>query len=310
MSRWSFHVDQILPTQTVWDWIITNTDIRQAMADIKPSEDGLKPVLDVPHRLDVEDVTRRYIACEADVGELRGFATANGSKSSYASFSLTWNPFHIDGLHPYYSTLGTPRNKSGEFFALARPAEQPVRKNSYWDAYGFTSIHDVVRKHLGPVLDRFQLTPVRSRAATIRCNDVAAINSPEFMWHLDESPFCNLRLNIPLITAPEYLMEIDSEHKHVSMPHRVVGRDIQWKGHLKVGHCYSWNTELAHRVFAQGAPAIDRVHLVFGFSPWFDFDAASQTWRSNAFYGKIHPLDMAARGMFFNAHENRESVSP
>lgn len=57
--------------------------------------------------------------------------------------------------------------------------------------------------------------------------------------------------------------------------------------------------ELTHRVYAVGAPATDRVHLVLGFSPWFDYDAHERVWRSNAWYGKVHPLDLWAGGAAF-----------
>jgi hypothetical protein len=305
MSRWTIQVDDVPQTQTIWDHILRTTDVRAAMHDVKPSVGASQAVIRVPHALDIDALRNAYLACEREVGELRGFTTASGhaaatgKAAAYVGFSLTWNPHHIDQLEPFYSTLGTPRNKAGEFFALARPNEQPVRKHSYWDAYGFSAVHPVIAKHFGAIFERFRLTPVRSRAATLRCAERERINSPEFMWHLDESPFCNLRLNIPLITAPEYLMEIDSEYRHPSMPQRVAGANVYWRGRLEVGQCYSWDTELAHRVFAEGAPSIDRVHLVFGFSPWFDFDPVAHAWQSNDFYGRVHPLDMAARGLFF-----------
>jgi hypothetical protein len=317
MSRWTIRVDDVPHTQTIWDHILHTTDVRTAMRDVKPSVGAASEasvratgtttpgIIRVPHKLDVDALRSAYLACEREVGELRGFTAAAGPDgvaprpAAYVGFSLTWNPHHIDHLEPFYSTLGTPRNKAGEFFALARPSEQPVRKNSYWDAYGFNAVHPVVAKHFGPFFERMRLTLVRSRAATLRCTERERINSPEFMWHLDESAFCNLRVNVPLITAPEYLMEIDSEYRHPSLPQRRLGANIRWCGRLEVGQCYSWDTELAHRVFADGAPSIDRVHLVLGMSPWFDFDPAARAWRSNEFYGKVHPLDMAARGLMF-----------
>ncbi len=323
MSNWVVRVDDVPHTQTIWDHILHTTDMRTAMRDVKPSPEAQAAVIRVPHPLDIDALRHAYLACERDVGELRGFTTAVAADGSapkpaaYVGFSLTWNPHHIDHLEPFYSTLGTPRNKAGEFFALARPNEQPTRKNSYWDAYGFNAVHPVVAKHFGPFFERLCLTLVRSRAATLRCAERERINSPEFMWHLDESPFCNLRVNVPLITAPEYLMEIDSEYAHPSLPQRRVGANIRWCGRLDVGRCYSWDTELAHRVFADGAPSIDRVHLVLGLSPWFDFDPVERVWRSNAFYGKVHPLDMAARGLMFrdaavapDAQASDEAASP
>lgn len=301
MSRWTIAVDQVPPTRTVWDWILEHTDMRAAMRNVQPSPAALTPVLDVPHRLPIAALQAAYRDCAAEIGELRGFTTANGRQGAYVGFSLTFNPEHIDRLEPLYSTWGTPRNRSGEFFALLRPDEQPLRKNSYWDAHGFNAIHPVIAKHFAALFGHFRLTPIRSRAATIRHEERERITSDEFMWHLDESAFCNLRLNIPLFTAPEYLMEIDSDHRHPSLPASPATsrRGVQWRGHLSVGHCYSWDTQLAHRVYAAGAPTLDRVHLVLGFSPWFDYDAEARAWRSNDFYGRVHPLDMMASGAVF-----------
>ncbi len=300
MTPWVVPVDEVPATRTVWDWIIERTDVVQAMRDVKASPAAQVPVIQVPHDLDIEGLGRAYRHCADEIGELRGFTTAEGMRSAYVGFSLTWNPHHIDRLDPYYSTLGTPRNKGGEFFALARPHEQPLRKNSYWDAYGFNAVHPLITRHFACLFDRFSLTLIRSRAACIRHTERERITSPEFMWHLDESPFCNLRLNIPLSSAPEYLMEIDSERRHPSIPQRSAGGPpLYWRGHLAVGRCYSWDTQVAHRVFAEGSPDRDRVHLVLGFSPWFDFDPEHRVWTSNAHYGRVHPLDLMASGAVF-----------
>lgn len=266
---------------------------------MRPSPAASAPVLDVPHALPIDEPREAYRRCCEEVGELHGFSTADGRRNAYVGFSVTWNPEHIDRLEPFYSTLGTPRNRTEEFFALARPGEEPLRKNSYWDAYGFNAVHPVIARHFDLLFERFALTPIRSRAATLRHGERERITSDEFMWHLDESAFCNLRLNIPLFTAPVYRMEIDSEYRHPSLPERRVGLNLRWQGHLAVGSCYSWDTELTHRIYAVGAPATDRVHLVLGFSPWFDYDAHERVWRSNAWYGKVHPLDLWAGGAAF-----------
>lgn len=310
MPRWTIPVDAIPPQFTVWDWIVQHTDIAQAMRDVRPSVRARAAVIEVPAAIDLPALRRAYLACAAEVGELRGFSTANGQRTAYVGFSLTHNPQHIDGLDPFFSTLGTPRNKAGEFFALVRPAEQPQRKNSYWDAYGFNAVHPAIARHFALLLDRCTLSLIRSRAATIRHHEQALITAPEFNWHLDESPFCNLRVNIPLFTAEQYLMEIDSEYRHPSMPHRVAGRNLRWRGHLAAGRGYSWDTQLAHRVFANGAPTVDRVHLVLGFSPWFDWHAEQRVWQSNAHYGRVHPLDLAASGMVLGHRDAHPQPAP
>ena len=298
MAHWIIAVDEVPKSCTVWDWVLARTDIVTAMQDVRRTLDT-GPVMEVPVTLDLEQLRANYLACAREVGELRGFVTADERRNAYVGFSLTWNPHHIDALPPFFSTLGTPRNRSGEFFALARPSEQPQRRNSYWDAWGFNAIHPVIGRHFAPLIERFTLSPIRSRAATLRHAERERITSPEFMWHLDESPFCNLRVNIPLFTAPEYRMEIDSEYRHPSMPTRVAGQGIRWRGHLAPGKAWSWDTQLAHRVHAEGAPQVDRAHLVLGFSPWFDWDETGRRWISNRYYGTVHPLDLVADGRVF-----------
>jgi hypothetical protein len=41
---------------------------------------------------------------------------------------------------------------------------------------------------------------------------------------------------------------------------------------------------------------VDRLHLVYGVSPWFDYNREEQIWESNEFYGEVHPFEMLAQG--------------
>jgi hypothetical protein len=66
--------------------------------------------------------------------------------------------------------------------------------------------------------------------------------------------------------------------------------------HLYYGNVYSWDTNIAHRVYPTTEEDSTRVHLVLGFSPWFDYIEEEDCWVSNEFYGKMHPHDMLANG--------------
>jgi hypothetical protein len=286
-------VDEVPRERTVWEAIVALPAMREAMRSVRPRKPREELVWTIPVPLDVPRLLRSYEDCLREVGRPRGFANKEGVEGPYRSISLVHNPDHQDGLDPFFSTLGTPRNGVKEFYALFRPDEQPQRKNSYWDTLGFRAVHPTIERHFGWFMQGFARTLVRSRIATLVHTEFAGIADPDFNWHIDETPFCNLRMNIPLLSAPQYLMEIDSEH--VPPGYRggkAPGRNLRWRGHLPVGGCYSWNTELPHRVFADAPPSVDRVHIVLGFSPWFDWHAEERVWRSNTHFGVDHPYDM------------------
>ena len=92
--------------------------------------------------------------------------------------------------------------------------------------------------------------------------------------------FENLRINIPIQTDETFLFEL-LNHKPV---------------HLNYGDIYSWDTNIAHRVFPTTAENRSRIHVVLGFSPWFDYNAEEDSWTANEFFGKMHPIDMLING--------------
>jgi hypothetical protein len=286
-------VDEVPRERTVWEAIVAQPQMREAMRDVRPQKPRHGLVWTIGVTPDVPRLVASYEACLQEVGRPRGFANKEGIEGPYRSISLVYNPDHQDALDPFFSTLGTPQNGAKEFYALFRPDEQPARKDSYWDTLGFRAVHPTIGRHFGWFFESFTRTLVRSRIATLVHGEFTKIAEPEFNWHIDETPFCNLRLNIPLLTAPQYLMEIDSEHVPAAYRNRPPpGRNLRWRGHLPVGGCYSWNTELPHRVFADSQPAHDRVHIVLGFSPWFDWCADRRAWRSNEHFGVRHPYDL------------------
>ena len=288
-----FFADEVPRECTVWDVISAHPQVRQAMHAVQPKRPREGLLWRLPTEVDLPRLRASYEAYLAEVGPPRGFANREGVESAYRSISLVHNPAHQDGLDPFFSTLGSPRHGPREFYALLRPDQQPARRNSYWDTLGFHAVHPTLAQHFGWFFARFRHTLVRSRIATLAHTDYARISDSEFSWHIDESPFCNLRINIPLQSAPQYLLEIDSEHVPAAQPERKPpGRHLRWRGHLAVGGCYSWNTELPHRVFACAPPAVDRVHMVLGFSPWFDWDATRRAWVGNPHLGITHPYDL------------------
>jgi hypothetical protein len=51
-----------------------------------------------------------------------------------------------------------------------------------------------------------------------------------------------------------------------------------------------------HRAYAKTRTAPPRIHLMLGFSCWWDFDEKTNSWSTNEFAGKKHPVDMLVDG--------------
>lgn len=114
------------------------------------------------------------------------------------------------------------------------------------------------------------LTPIRSRIAIA---DGKVYMPPKAGWHIDESPYETLRLNIPIRTNPNFYFQLDN-----CLPE-----------HLPTGRAYWWDTQIPHRVYHKQNSSI-RIHLVLGFSPWFMLKDSE--WIPNEFFNRVHPLDI------------------
>lgn len=141
------------------------------------------------------------------------------------------------------------------------------------------------------MLRGFRLPVVRSRLSVIQANRLET-SQDNFGWHRDEPIFHNLRINIPIWTAPEYLLEIETEQDKPTDSSPTAERY-----HLACGYAYSWDTNRPHRVFAQALTPHSRCHLVVGLAPWFHYDPVEDVWAPNRYFGKIHPHDLVAEGL-------------
>lgn len=261
-------------------WLKNNTDWASLMTTVKPVND-----IDNIIRLRIRDFNA--VALNNSITEIlslygeHGWNSSEGEHFGYSGFSIVYNPNHQDGLDQHSSTLGTPKNSSSQFFWNSTQ-NHTVLKNSYYDTYGFTTLTQA-SKHgvFGDFLKRCKSTVVRSRLSII--NDQIGCS-----WHRDESIFENLRINIPITTTPHHLFQIEN----------------QAPLHLNVGWGYSWDTNIPHRVFSNSvAKSARRIHVVLGFSPWWNYNPEEQSWDQNEFYGKKHPFDMLIDGDIFNGLE-------
>lgn len=218
----------------------------------------------------------------------RGWRHADGESRTYGGLSLTWNPDHQDSPEPEASTLGTPRNAREAFFWNSTGTHEQLR-DSYFDSYGFRRRTELAASGpLGAFIDGFSRSLVRSRVGVI---PGAAVNpaDPAYLaregWHRDEPVFETLRLNIPLVTDPNFVFQMAGEPAY----------------HLQVGRAYTWDTNRPHRVFCRGTTQTMRIHLVLGFAPWFDYLPDRQAWIPNEHFGRTHPFDLLARGLMHPA---------
>lgn len=209
---------------------------------------------------------------------------------SYGGLGLTYNPKHLDG-----DTANVHEQVQGNHMPGTKHVKNPYsnhavesmplnKKNSHFDTLGFVYRTPASRhKSLGTFLDSFKRTMVRTAIRIIYAEQEGPVGEGRYAgvtWHKDEAMTCNLRINIPIITHPDYVLEQEGcEPKH-----------------LKAGYGYSWNTNISHRAYALTRTAPPRIHIMLGFSCWWDFDEEKGTWTSNEFAGKKHPLDMLYDG--------------
>lgn len=219
--------------------------------------------------------------------------TAEGPVLRYSGFSLNYNPDHQDDLDPNASSLGTPKNKSGEFFYGSFNNHQNLR-NSYFDSYAFTTRTPAASVgYLKEILDSCSRTMIRSRMMILDGSyfdenlisqfQAAPIGDSRYGWHQDEPVYVNLRINIPITGNDAFVFEMKDEAPYVLQP----------------GLAYSWDTNIPHRVWCRKPTDMKRYNLVVGVSPWFDYKPETGEWLPNEYCGAIHPLDMVEKGLIF-----------
>lgn len=249
----------------------------------------------------LEGACREVIGCYG----LRGFRnTADDvTNPAYGSLSLTCNP-DIAG-DPHSATLGSAHLRNGQYFYGTNKtlAQMPKLKGDYYDSYGFRKLTPAATHGaLGELLRGFTLPVIRSRLSVIPGDNPETLKDG-YGWHRDENIFHNLRINIPVWTAPEYLLEIETV---LSQPE--TGSATAQRHHLRHGFAWSWDTNQPHRVFASGLSAQSRCHLVVGLAPWFDYDPAEDTWSPNQWFGRMHPHDLIAEGLAHPSIRGRRRI--
>lgn len=213
---------------------------------------------------------------EQQVG-LQNWVNQTKTSRDYKGFSLTYNPNYQDNIDSiYHQTLGSAQLTQN--FSRQQQTDISV-KDTYYDTYAFRKIPPLIKEHLGTFIDSFTFSIFRSRIAYF---------SPFFpnlgkdeSWHKDESPYQLLRINIPLQTASEHVIDIDGDDGH--------GNNFSLLGkHLEIGKAYLWNTRIPHRIYInkKSQSTNPRIHVVLGLAPWIKYNEDTDSYEESEHYGK------------------------
>lgn len=220
---------------------------------------------------------------------LKGWCSNGIESKTYKGFSLTYNPdFSGEEKSIYHQTWGSvqlPQN-----YGRSKGEGNFESKNSYYDSYGFRKKAPIIEEIIGDFVNKFSLPFLRSRVAWHfalgrRKENIKA-------WHIDEAPYHILRINIPLQTSKEHVIDIVGEDEFGN------SLDIRDK-HLELGKAYIWNTRIPHCVSLNSfcADPNPRIHLVLGLCPWFDYHDEDDSFVQNRLHDR--DLDYIIRNKLF-----------
>ena len=205
---------------------------------------------------------------------LQGWITDGVESTNYKGFSLTYNPdFHDSTTSVYHQTWGSKFLKQG-FGRVNGIGDFSSVRNTYYDTYAFRKIPEVVEEHLGNLFSHFCCPLLRSRAAFFTPTLVPRLLDG---WHVDEPPTHMFRMNIPLQTSEEHVLEINGSDEY--------GNEIIMTKHLEVGKAYIWNTRIPHRVTIKKQCPTERIHLVLGFGTWVEYNRDNDTFSNSTLHG-------------------------
>lgn len=226
---------------------------------------------------DPNTLLKSVLNVEQRVG-LIGWRYDGKESQFYKGFSLSYNPNFVDPAESiYHQTWGATKLKQtyGRVFGKGDLGES---KNTYYDSYAFRKIAPVIQEELGYLLENFSMPLLRSRVAWNF--GFGQGSTKEENWHVDELPYQLMRINIPLQTSKEHVMDIVGTDEHGNSLNII-------NKHLEVGKAYFWNTRIPHRItFKQICITRQpRIHIVLGFSPWYDYDHEQDMFVKSKYWG-------------------------
>jgi len=232
-----------------------------------------------------DELLAKTLAIRDQVG-LQGWISNGKMSPVYRGFSLTYNPDFCDSSRSiYHQTWGSPLLKQS-FGRSQGLGNHSLIRNTYYDTYAFRKRLDIIEDHLGHLFSHFSCPLLRSRAAFLKSYNFL---DKKQGWHVDEPSTHMLRINIPLQTSEEHILEIDGNDGY--------GNSLVLSKHLEVGKAYIWNTRIPHRVTTTKFSSFDRIHLVLGFGTWVDYNAENDTFSKSRLHGI--PLKTMVEGKMF-----------
>jgi hypothetical protein len=210
---------------------------------------------------------------------IQAWNNKNKKALNYKGFSLTYNPNYqgdIDSI--YHQTWGSQQLTQN--FSRQHESNTTI-KDTYYDTYGFRKIPPIIESNLGNFIDLFSIPILRSRVAFFNpIHPSKKDASLDDSWHKDETPEHLLRINIPLQTSPEHLIDIVGEDD-VGNKFELIGK------HFEVGKVYIWNTRIPHRIYINKSVSVfnPRIHMVLGFAPWINYNSDNDYFYQSKQFG-------------------------
>lgn len=174
----------------------------------------------------------------------------NTGEANYSGIGLTYNP-NYEIKEKTQQVLGKINDKVG--------------RDTYEDTWAFSVPLRAAMKLFQAV--NIPLSPIRSRIAII---DGSTNVNQRQAWHVDESPYVCLRINIPIQTNEYFHLQTETE---IVTPEE--------------GYMYIWDTSKIHRAYCSKENTLRRINLVLGYNPWFQ--KKGSRWIPNRFHGQ-NPL--------------------
>ena len=225
----------------------------------------------------IESLLESVESIEKEIG-LRGWQQNSRESRNYKGFSLTYNPnFYLQEESIYHQTWGS-NYLTQSYSRNLDTGLHTQTKDTYYDTYAFRKIPPIINNYLGTFFKKFRFSLLRSRVAYYTMTgSLPNSNAP---WHIDEFPYQLLRINIPLASSEEFVLDIKGQDDY--------GNNLELiNKHLEVGKVYIWNTRVPHRVTIKSPCRTlkPRIHLVLGFSPWLDYIDKDDKFVYNQFHG-------------------------
>lgn len=288
-TPWKIPLSEVPDHLAIHQFILEQTDL---LSQIEKFKNQFPSIVSTNLNFDFEKLKTSVMKGIAEVGQYQFKYGAENSDQEgiYLSTSLTYNPSAYDKIStdPHQATLGSTVLKFNSAMKYEETTEHKFR-NSYNDTFAFNKKTPLAESgDLKTFLDTFRRRIIRSRISSIVANKVET-KKFGFNWHNDELVFINLRINIPIQTSPNYVVQIIRDQNSETF-------DVD-EFSMETGKAYVYDTHKFHRALCKQEENFDRVHMIVGVSPWFDFDEKTQSWISNEYYGKIHPFEMLREGL-------------